>query len=98
MIVMHLSGMGHHRHLERLSQSGYFSCLAYAAYAIGIELNVVESVVLEQIPKAKDCELVLYARDGNAAVAFQLLVTARVVRNNGLLEPAKMERLQKRQN
>src|SRR6185369_16571063 len=98
MIVMHLPSMGHHGHLERFGQGGYFSRLADASHAIGIELNVIESIVLEEFTKAKDCKFMLSACDGDAAVVFQLLVTACVVWNHRLLYPAKMEWLQKGQH
>ena len=75
-----------------------FARLADAADAVGVELDVVERIVFEQFAKAEDGELVLAAGDGDAAIALQLLVAARVVGDHRLFEPAEIEGLEQRQH
>ena len=72
VVVVHLAGVRNDRHLEGLGQGGDLARLADAADAVGVELDVVERIGLEQLAEAEDGELVLAARDGDAAVGLQL--------------------------
>ena len=98
VIVVHLPGMRHDRHLVGLGQRRDLAGLRDAADAVGVELDDVERARLEQVAELVQREGVLAAGDGDAAVALEGGVALQVVRNHRLFEPAQVERLEQRQH
>ena len=90
--------MGHNWDLKTFCERGYFTCLTDTTHAIGIELNVVERIILQQFAEAEDGEFVLAASDGNSTITFQLFISTSVVGNHGFFQPAQLERLKQRQH
>jgi len=70
MIVVHLAGVRHDRNLKALSECRDFARLTDTAYAVGIELNVIKRIALQQLAEAEDGELVLSASNWNAAITL----------------------------
>src|SRR5262249_18799402 len=98
MIVVHLPGMRNDGDLKALRQRGDFAGLADAAYAVGVELDIIERVVLQQLAEAKNGELVFSTGDGNASITFEFFISSRVIRDHGFLKPAQLKWLEQRQH
>src|SRR5882757_10358430 len=95
---MHLTCMRHHWNLIRLRESRNLARLADAADTVCVELDIVKGIRFQQIAKTEDREFMLAAGDRHTAVSLQLLVSTRVIGNNRLFQPSKMEWLQQWQH
>ena len=92
--VVHLPGVRNYGDLIGLGEGRDFASLSDAAHAIGVELDVIERLRLDELPKSIKCVLVLARRDRRTTEAAQLVISVHVVGNDRLLEPAQIERLQ----
>src|SRR5579863_1078997 len=98
VVVVHLAGMRNYGNGMRFCEGGNFAGLRDAAHAIGIKLDVIERMRLEQLTKSVKRELMFSARDRNTSVGLQLRVAMDVVGDHGLFQPSEMKRLQQRQH
>src|ERR1700733_4838305 len=68
VVVVHLACMGNDRDGKRLCHSRDLSCLADAAHAVGIDLDIVDGACFQHVAHAIGSELVLTACDRHSAV------------------------------
>src|SRR5580704_938035 len=90
--------MRNHGYGMGLCEGGDFAGLRDAAHAVGVELDVIESVRIQQLTESVKGEFMLSARDGNSPVGLQLCVTMDVLWDYGLFQPSEMKRLEQRQH
>jgi len=66
VVIVHLAGMGNHRHRVGFRERHYLAGLGYPADSIGIKLDVIDRPGVKKLAKAIKSELVLAPRDGNS--------------------------------
>ena len=98
VIVVHLAGVRNYRHRMRFGEGGNFAGLRDAADTVGIELDVIERMSLQQLTKSVKGKLVFASGDRNAPIGFQFRVTENVIGDYRLLQPSQPKRFQQRQH
>ena len=98
MIVVHLPGVRNDRNRVGFCECTNFVRLRDSAYAIGIELDVIDSTLVEEFTKSVNGKFVLAARDWNSSIGLQFRVAADIVGNDRLFQPAQVKRFQQREH
>src|SRR5579864_7191617 len=66
VIVMHLAGMGNDWNRVGLGQGCNFTSLCDATHAIGVELDVIHRMSLQQVTKSVESEFMFTTGDRNS--------------------------------
>src|SRR3954471_16048433 len=82
----------------RFRESGDLAGLRDAAHPVCIKLYVIDRASRKQIAKPILGKLVFTSGNWNSPIRFQLSVTVNVIRDDWLLQPAQLKRLEQRQH